>query len=258
MKIITISLFEGYQMTTYPKNFISKIITRIDFQPILKLKAEEPVAFQDAVRQQFPRFGQKESVDISIKAGEIPVTTKNPTWQFKNKEKTDVIGLNYKFLTLTSDKYVSFESFFTNVEFMYSTFNNIYHPSIIMKIGLRFINEIKLKGNPFDWDGLINNNLYCMLNSFPELSPSLTRAMSQIHMNIGDHFIIFQFGIFNSEYPNIITQREFILDYDCVSREECEPDVVLSKLRFFYEEIKKLFKQSRGDKLVKIMRGEDI
>jgi uncharacterized protein (TIGR04255 family) len=245
-------------MTTYPKNFISKVIARVDFQPILKLKEEEPVAFQDAIRQQFPRFGQKNSVDISIKAGEVPVTTKNPIWQFTNKEKTDVIGLNYQFLSLTSDKYISFESYFANVEFMYNIFNNIYHPSIIMKIGLRFINEIKLKGNPFDWDGFINNNLYYMLNSFPELPTSLTRAMSQMHMNKGDRLITFQFGIFNSEYPNIITQREFILDYDCVSREECEPDGVLSKLKFFYEEIKKLFKQSRGDKLIKIMKGQNV
>jgi len=141
---------------------------------------------------------------------------------------------------------------------MYNTFNNIYHPSIIKRIGLRFINEIKLKGNPLDWDGIINNNLYCIINAFPDLSTSLKRAMSQLHISLEDHSIIFQFGIFNSEYPNIITQREFILDYDCASKDESEPEGVLSTFRLYYEDIKKVFKQCRGEKLLRIMKEETM
>jgi uncharacterized protein (TIGR04255 family) len=244
-------------MTTYPTNFISKVIARVDFQPILKLK-QEPVDFQEIIREQFPRFSQKESIDISIKPGEVPIPTKIPTWQFTSKEKTDQISLNYQMITLNMKKYVNFESFFLKIELMYNTFNNIYHPSIIKRIGLRFINEIKLKGNPLDWDGIVNNNLYCITNAFPDLSTSLTRAMSQLHISLEDHSITFQFGIFNSEYPNIITQREFILDYDCASKDESEPEGVLSKFRLYYEDIKKVFKQSRGEKLIRIMKGEDV
>jgi len=244
-------------MTTYPINFISKVIARVDFQPILKLK-QEPVDFQEIIREQFPRFSQKESIDISIKPGEVPVPTKIPTWQFTSKEKTDQISLNYQMIALTMKKYVNFESFFLKVELMYNTFNNIYHPSIIKRIGLRFINEIKLKGNPLDWDGIINNNLYCIINAFPDLSTSLKRAMSQLHISLEDHSIIFQFGIFNSEYPNIITQREFILDYDCASKDESEPEGVLSTFRLYYEDIKKVFKQCRGEKLLRIMKEETM
>ena len=244
-------------MTTYPINFITKVIARVDFQPILKLK-QEPVDFQEIIREQFPRFSQKESIDISIKPGEVPVPTKIPTWQFTSKEKTDQISLNYQMIALTMKKYVNFESFFLKVELMYNTFNNIYHPSIIKRIGLRFINEIKLKGNPLDWDGIINNNLYCIINAFPDLSTSLKRAMSQLHISLEDHSIIFQFGIFNSEYPNIITQREFILDYDCASKDESEPEGVLSTFRLYYEDIKKVFKQCRGEKLLRIMKEETM
>jgi uncharacterized protein (TIGR04255 family) len=82
--------------------------------------------------------------------------------------------------------------------------------------------------------------------------------MCQTHLTIDDHNILFQFGIHNSQYPNKITQKEFILDYDCVSREEYEPEAVINKVKLFYEDIKRAFKQSRGEKLVKIMRGEGI
>ncbi len=45
-------------MTTYPTNFVSKVIARVDFQPILKLK-QEPVDFQEIIREQFPRFSHE-------------------------------------------------------------------------------------------------------------------------------------------------------------------------------------------------------
>jgi uncharacterized protein (TIGR04255 family) len=247
-------------MTTYPNNFITQVIARVDFQPILKLKNETPDDFQEAIRGQFPRVERKEAIDIdfSIKPGmDLPsFPEKISTWQFINKELTDQISLNYKVITFSSNKYINFESFFPKVELMYNSFSKIYQPGIINRIGLRFTNEIKLKGNPLDWNGYINNDLYCFTNAFPSLS--LSRAMSQLHINLDDHKIIFQFGIYNSEYPNTISQKEFILDYDCSSKEECEPDVVLTKLKVFYEDIKMLFKRSRGEKLLQIMKGEAV
>ena len=245
-------------MTTWPINFITKVIARVDFQPILKLQQEVPAAYQEAIREHFPRLERKDSIDISIKPGAVPVPTQSPVWKFTNKEKTDEIALNFKVITLILNKYVSFESFFPKIELMYNNFNNIYHPGIIQKIGLRFINEIRLTGNPLDWDGIINNNLYCILKAFPDLSTSVSRAMSQLHINLGDRLITFQFGIYNNQYPGIIAKKEFILDYDCSSKEEYEPEVVLTKFRLHYEDIKNLFKQSRGDKLVKIMKGEAV
>jgi uncharacterized protein (TIGR04255 family) len=245
-------------MTTYPRNFITNVIAQVQFQPILIIKNETPNDFQEAIREQFPWFDRKESlaITLSIKpGGGSPLPEKISTWEFKNKEQTDQISLNYNSITYSSKKYISFALFFANVELMYNNFYKTYRPGIINRIGLRFINEIKLKGNPLDWDGYINNNLYCSITPFHDLS--ISRAMSQLHINMNDHKIIFQFGIYNSEYPNTISQREFILDYDCSNKDQCEPDGVVSKFRIFYEEIKSLFKLSRGDKLVRYMKGED-
>jgi uncharacterized protein (TIGR04255 family) len=246
-------------MTTYPRNFITRVIAQAQFQPILKLKNETPDEFKDAIIEQFPQVEPKESLEIKFSIspdrGFPSLSEKLPIWEFKNKEQTDTISLSYNAITLSSNKYISLELFFSKVELMYNNFYKIYRPGIINRIGLRFINEIKLKGNPLDWDGYINNNLYCSIAPFQHLS--ISRAMSQLHINLDDHKIIFQFGIYNSEYPNNISQREFILDYDCSNKEECEPEGVVNKFRIFYEDIKSLFKLSRGDKLVRYMKGED-
>lgn len=246
-------------MTTYPRNFITQVIAQVNFQPILKLKNETPDDFQETIREQFPRIERKESIDIELlikPGGGLPsLPEKLSTWEFINKEQTDKISLNYKVINFSSKEYKSHDLFFSKVELMYNNFYKIYRPGLINRMGLRFTNEIKLKGNPLDWDGYINNNLYCSIKAFPDLP--ISRVMSQLHINYGDHKIIFQFGIYNSEYPNPISQREFILDYDCSNNEECEPEGVLTKLELFYEDIKSLFKLSRGDKLVRYMKGED-
>jgi uncharacterized protein (TIGR04255 family) len=258
-------------MTTWPVNFITKVIARVDFQPILKLQQEVPIAYQEAIRENFPRLERKMSIEFPINpaggvpiefpinaSGGVPFPMQSSVWQFTNKEKTDEIALTFKAIALSMNKYVSFETFFSKIELMYSNLYNIYHPGIIQKIGLRFTNEIKLTGNPLDWDGIINHNLYCILTAFPDLSSSVSRVMSQLHINLGDRLLTFQFGIYNREYPNTISQREFILDYNCSSKEEYEPEGVLSKFRIFYEDIKSLFKQCRGEKLIKLMSGEAI
>jgi uncharacterized protein (TIGR04255 family) len=112
-------------MTTYPTNFIKKVIIRIEFQPILKLKQEEPVDFQERLRDQFPRFQRKESINFTIKPGEAPVASKSSVWEFINKEKTEQISLNYQSITLTAGKYVSYESFLSKIELVYNTFNSL-------------------------------------------------------------------------------------------------------------------------------------
>jgi uncharacterized protein (TIGR04255 family) len=244
-------------MTTYPKNFITKVIARVDFQPILKLK-EEPVDFQEAIRAEFPRFSRKESVDISIKTGAPPVTSKIPIWLFMNKDKTAIIELNYQFLSLVLNKYDKYDSFQHFVELMYNNFNNIYKPGLIKLIVLRFINQIELSGDPYDWDGYINDMLCCSVKAFPDLPNKLMRAMSQMHIKLGDRKLLFNYGIYNSEYPNIIAQKEFILDYECAYSDESEPEGVLIKFKQLYEDIKAVFKQCRGDKLLKIMKGENV
>ncbi|MBU4353815.1 MAG: TIGR04255 family protein [Proteobacteria bacterium] len=144
-------------MTTYPINFIKKVLIRIDYQPILKLKQEEPADYQECMRAQFPRYERKETIEFQLKPGEPPIATKSPVWEFVNKDKTEKISLNYQTISITFNKYNSRELFFSKIESVYNAFNSIYRPTIIKKIGLRFINEIKLTGNPLDWEGIINN-----------------------------------------------------------------------------------------------------
>ena len=63
--------------------------------------------------------------------------------------------------------------------------------------------------------------------------------------------VVFNFGIWNPDYPSIITRNEFILDFDCFSKLPIESqDTKPSELaKDFNKRIETLFEASITDKL---------
>jgi len=248
-------------MPSYRKNFLTKVIARVDFQPILIIGEENPTQFQDALRQTFPRLEVSQTLQIKAdKAQNANIAMRKlPTvWNLKDKSEENKIDLSSNYIALSCFKYTAFDKFNSTLINIYNKFNEIYKPSIIKRIGLRYINEIKLDGDPFDWTNLINENLFSSLNAFSAKRNKISRAMNQVHFQDEDSRLVFQFGIFNSEFPNTIVKREFILDYDCISEEEREPADVLPEFTKFNARITDLFEMNIEDGLRKEMGEGDI
>ena len=87
------------------------------------------------------------------------------------------------------------------------------------------------------------------------MQDSICRSMHQLHLKRQEFKIIFQFGMFNSEFPNTIAKKEFILDYDCIGEEEYEPGTILDQFEKYNDAIYELFEQSIGNVLRNLMKG---
>lgn len=243
----------------YSRNFLNKVIARVDHLPILILDEERPSSFQELIRNEYPRIDELRGIGIEMpkQGGSLVSVEKLPViWKLNNKDRTIEIDLSSKYFSLVSSRYVGFLEFFDRLSDVYNHFVENYSPSIITRVGLRYVNEISLDGNPFEWQNLLNENLYSTLNAFPNMRSSFARSMHQLHFTGDDYKIVFQFGIFNSEFPNTIAKKEFILDYDCISEEEIEPQEVIGKFTRFNDLICELFEQSIGDGLREIMNEE--
>ena len=154
----------------YSKNFLNKVIARVDHLPILILDDERPSSFQELVRNEYPRIAEFRGVGIEMpKQGSSLVSVeKLPViWKLNNKDRTIEIDLSSKYFSLVSSRYVGFLEFFDRLSDVYNHFVENYSPSIITRVGLRYVNEISLDGNPFEWQNLLNENLYSTLNAFP-------------------------------------------------------------------------------------------
>jgi uncharacterized protein (TIGR04255 family) len=243
-------------MPSYTRNFLTNVIGRIDYQPILLLLRQEPAEFQEKIRHDFPRFSKEFLIELKL-ASEVheDQQSKKPiAWKFKDKMATQEVTLTADFIAFETNKYTRFPDFSEKLSSIYRLFCETYRPELIKRIGLRYINQIYIPdGNPLEWDDLINSNLTSSLKAFPDWKQNILRSMHQLHLSKDDFKITFQFGIFNSEYPNTITKKEFILDYDCISEQETEPDRVIQYFEQFNKEIENLFEDSIGDGLRNLM-----
>lgn len=125
----------------------------------------------------------------------------------------------------------------------------VYGDIEIKRTGLRFINDISLpEGNPFDWAPFINPSLIASLD-FPPENRNLSRSMGVIELIRDDHRVLFQFGMYNPEYPNKIARKIFVLDYDCYTTDKLNISEIKDKIGILQKDEEKLFESSIEDGL---------
>lgn len=236
----------------YKKNFITDIIFRIDFSPILIIN-DKPTKLQNDIRGLLPEFNENKVINIKatiVGNQVINEPEKRPEWQFTNNKKTIFANLSFdNFNIVVKGDYKNIEEYKKNLLKILNPFYEYYKPIEIKRIGLRFINKIILKeGDPLDWKGYINDNLISQLKLFTESDNYVSRSMGQLILNGEDYNLIFNYGIYNSEFPARVARKEFILDYDC-NASVCNFEETEDKVTKFNFEIKKLFEKSIEDKL---------
>lgn len=240
-------------MSIYKKNFLSNVIFRIDYPPILELEKESPVSFQKMIQDVFPileplnrsGFIVEKKPDMSPKIESLNKTI----WKFLSKDKTKIVELdtNYLAISFVDRSYTEYKDFKECIKEITDNFYKTYSNIVIQKFGLRYINQIKIEEEKiFEWDKYINSNLINNLNFFKE-KDSLTRSLGSFTLKINDFNMNFNYGIFNSAFPGKIVDKEFLLDYDCHTLEQIEQidqKEIIENLDFCNEKISEIFENS--------------
>ncbi len=257
----------------YPNNFINEVIFRIDTIEKNLIESNKINKISKIIISEtdlkFKTVNTKPSFNINIKdnEGELNINSSISSYKFFNldEEKYSTFFLeitkNSIILDLNYDekrKYNSNEDLIKYIEVIKKILAE-YNITETKYIGLRYINIINFDGNPMDWNGFINESLLNNDNTFIEkYNKNLLRNIQKIEFKYNQCNIIFQFGQFNSEYPNPIARKEYVLDYDCNSKEiENTNDI----LEIFYDMnniIYKLFEESIGTELKDLIKKEEV
>lgn len=59
----------------YKRNFLSKVIFRIDFSPILKISEKAPTEFQNEIKNKFPFSDKEDLLECTTKIVKVPEST---------------------------------------------------------------------------------------------------------------------------------------------------------------------------------------
>lgn len=157
-------LFSKHPRTVYTNAPAHEVICQFRFPAILTINDQDPAAFQDAIREDFPQFVRREDVAPPQVAGvggpnpqikqQKPVTN----YHFLASDNLWKINLTQNFIALSTLRYTGWEDFARELDKPLAEFIRIYKPAYFERVGLRYVNiisreKLALKGSA--WRELI-------------------------------------------------------------------------------------------------------
>lgn len=152
-------MFSAESRCRYGKNQLAEVICQLRFPEILNIGANDPVEFQEAIREEFPLLLRKQEIPAPKITG-VPgaMTVQNQkgvtNYQFSSPDGIWRINLTSTFISLTCIRYSSWEEFAAHLDKPLAAFIQIYKPAFFERVGLRYLNFISrasldLEGIPF-------------------------------------------------------------------------------------------------------------
>jgi uncharacterized protein (TIGR04255 family) len=206
----------------YKTNFLTKVIVRADFASHDLGQLDNHDSFAASIASDFPHVekGQLVKMAFTMGLGNSGANKQETAPQFTYKRKIDgtvslVLGPTFMVLEYGPADYSSFEEFFACFSKVFSALKESFSVPQVDRIGLRYINEIRLPGRATDWEGIISADLISSVRSANMSDSRLLRSMHQVIQRVGDCQITCNYGIVNLDFPAPAVERHFILDIDC-------------------------------------------
>lgn len=152
-------MFSAEPRCRYGANQLAEVICQFYFPEILTIAANPPVDFQEAIRDQYPRFQRRMEIPapkITGKPGQFRLENQpgNINCQFVSGDDVWRVNLTSRFISLSCSRYTCWEEFAAHLDKPLASFIQIYKPAYFQRVGLRYINTISrqnlgLEGKPF-------------------------------------------------------------------------------------------------------------
>lgn len=143
----------------YRSNQLAEVICQLRFPEILTISAHDPVQFQDAIRDEYPRFFRRQenaAPKLTGAPGHFSLENQPATvnYQFLSGDGVWRVNLTSKFISLTCSNYTCWEDFAQRLDKPLAAFIKTYKPAYFERIGLRYLNfisrfDLGLEGTPF-------------------------------------------------------------------------------------------------------------
>lgn len=241
----------------YKSNFLKNVIFRLDFDEV----GNRSLTSDDQLFTEYGTPTNKHIMQVHFSVspdGEKTIKEEKINLiefqHHNNQNKVVTLMKNALIVECKNSEYKDFITLRDEINLIFSEFQKKYSIKQFNRIGLRYINEIFIPGkHPLKWDGYIDDNLCkaIMANILGDSKP--VRSMHQIEIKRDEVGILFNYGLFNKDYPNPIARPELILDYDYFINSLLETNEILDKLGHLNTLAEDMFESSIGDELRKKM-----
>lgn len=147
------------------------VLAEFRFSTVMDMSTYIP-KLQDALRKLYPTPDKKNEQSVQIQQDGISVSTID-RWSFMSANKKNAIDINQDRLIYCTSEYPRFEGFSNNCKHALETLINIVDPSLILRIGLRYGDLVKVD------DGEQATDLVDPYFTFPNYVNQLGKAEHQ-------------------------------------------------------------------------------
>ncbi|MCB9611145.1 MAG: TIGR04255 family protein [Sandaracinus sp.] len=150
----------------YADNPLVDVLAQLRFPPVLRVDAELPTAFQDALRSDYPEVQQTVmSLHGPATTGPGLQRTPAPTqsrYEFISSDSAWRVALTRDFVALTTTSYRRWEEFHRRLQSVVEVLGRVYKVPYLSRIGLRYRDvvlrsKLGLEGSP--WSSLLRRDL---------------------------------------------------------------------------------------------------
>ena len=255
-------LFAPYERIQYARSPLVEVICQLRFPTILSIGANEPAAFQEAVRRDFPRYmARQEQLPPKVvkKGNTTALEAQKPitNYHFISEDGRWKLNLTQNFIALSTLSYQRWEDFAARLDQPLAQFIQIYQPAFFERIGLRYVNAVSRKRLGLEdqlWDDLIRDHYVGILGQPDVEETEITKCSLDVETPlVGGYRMKVHAG------PGLIgggkTDKEvkFILDSDFSAAGQLTADSVPAKLEDMHRFALCLFRGAITDELHQAM-----
>ncbi len=235
---------------------LAQVLCQIRFSTILRIrKDDEIVDFQEALRDRYPRYSKQQGMQVLITpAGIQQQETPDAQHRFDDTEGKFTVVLAPDFVALETTQYTDIEDFATRIVELAQAVEDHFRPAEILRIGMRFINELRFKGaQPQDEMRAAINPTVLGAAGSDELLNVVASAQQVLDLSGDSSRILMRHGLNPSgttvdpigiRGPRPEWQHPFyLLDLDAFAEQAAPYDVagVDARVRDFNDDVRSLF-----------------
>jgi len=133
---------EYKKLNNQPLKFV---LAEFRFSPVMEIAKYIPV-LQEALRKQYPMPEKKQEQVVQVQPNGINMASLD-RWSFMSANKKSAIDINQERLIYATAEYPRFEGFSEACKYAINTLIDIVDPTLILRIGLRYSDLIKVDEN---------------------------------------------------------------------------------------------------------------
>lgn len=255
-----------FERVIYERNPLIEVVCQLRFPPIIKISHQEPIDFQDRIRDKYPLF---ETINPQVPSEILKIvqqfglpTQNDTTYSFQSEDRRWNLSINKDSIALTTSSYERYEYFRQRLGDALKIFESIYQPAFYSRMGLRYKDLIvrsKLEIEEKNWSELITERIASELHD-PELSSSLQSMLKNLvlitekgQINLNHGLVSVQDDQGNSSESAYLFDADFYTEQKIKGNEN-----VWSTLNQFNQSAGRLFRWSITDTLHNAMRPKAI